>query len=204
MLARFTSGLLLALLLGACATSAPEPQQADPSLELGTVMPVPEVDAATQLRFDEAVTLLEQGRTAEAATMFQQLANERPELAGPWANLGVLHGRAGRQDDALAAYDMALTANPRNCTARVALALHSRHAGRFGEAESHYLACIDGDPGHAVAYHNLAVLYELYLGRLNDALDAYAQYQSLQSEPDAQVAGWMIDLERRIAAIAKR
>jgi len=45
----------------------------------------------------------------------------------------------------------------------------------------------------------LGILYELYLGRLDDALQAYQTYQTLSENPDMRVAGWVSDLERRIA-----
>ena len=53
-------------------------------------------------------------------------------------------------------------------------------------------------PGFKDAYLNLGILYELYLGRLPEALAAYRQYQSLSSEPNRKVVGWVVDLERRL------
>ena len=49
------------------------------------------------------------------------------------------------------------------------------------------------------AYLNLGILYELYLGRLDDALQAYQKYQALSESADQRVAGWVSDLERRLA-----
>ena len=43
------------------------------------------------------------------------------------------------------------------------------------------------------------ILYELYLGRFDDALKAYQTYQTLTDTPDLRVAGWVSDLQRRLA-----
>ena len=80
----------------------------------------------------------------------------------------------------------------------------ARRAGRFADAETHYLACIEAQPAYANAHLNLAILYELYMGRLGEALAAYNEYQLALPEPDTKVGGWMMDLERRVAAVAKR
>jgi hypothetical protein len=57
---------------------------------------------------------------------------------------------------------------------------------------------------YAPAYLNLAILYELYMGRFADALLAYQDYQLALPQPDSRVSGWMMDLERRISALATR
>jgi len=91
-------------------------------------------------------------------------------------------------------------ANPGNCAARTELGVLLRQRGEFDAAEDHYLACLEYRPEYQAAYLNLGILYDLYLGRLDDALAAYRQYQSLASEPDNRVNGWVVDLERRVGS----
>ena len=59
---------------------------------------------------------------------------------------------------------------------------------------------IAADPEYALAYFNLAVLYDLYQGRSDLALRYYQDY--LKRQPDAQgndlVNKWIIDLQRRV------
>jgi hypothetical protein len=50
-----------------------------------------------------------------------------------------------------------------------------------------------------LAHYNLGVLNELYLQRLDVALQNFETYQSLVGE-DKQVAMWIKDLTRRTAA----
>ena len=45
-----------------------------------------------------------------------------------------------------------------------------RQQGQFSEAEQAYLQAIELDPGYALAYYNLAVLYDLYMQRPELAL----------------------------------
>ena len=54
-------------------------------------------------------------------------------------------------------------------------------------------------PEYALAHYNLGVLNELYLQRLDEALRHFENYQSLVGE-DEQVAKWIADLTRRVAA----
>jgi hypothetical protein len=42
------------------------------------------------------------------------------------------------------------------------------------------------------------------MGRLDEALTAYNRYQLMMSEPNRKVAGWVMDLERRVASVAER
>jgi hypothetical protein len=55
-------------------------------------------------------------------------------------------------------------------------------------------------PDFREAYLNLGILYELYLGKLPEALAAYRTYQSLLEAPDHRVDGWVMDLERRLTS----
>jgi len=84
-----------------------------------------------------------------------------------------------------------------SCAARNGLAVELRRQGDFRGAEAHYLACLAERPDYSPAQLNLGILYDLYLGRPHEALDAYRRYQALVSEPDSRVAGWMQTLERR-------
>lgn len=69
-------------------------------------------------RFLRGVILMDLQRDAEAAAEFEALTQEFPELAEPWNNLALLHARAGRLPQALAALETALRNQPGNTTAR--------------------------------------------------------------------------------------
>jgi tetratricopeptide (TPR) repeat protein len=74
-----------------------------------------------------------------------------------------------------------------------------RRNGKFFEAEAAYLKAVTASPEYALAHYNLGVLNELYLQRLETALQHFEQYQSLVGS-DEQVEKWIADLTRRVAA----
>jgi tetratricopeptide (TPR) repeat protein len=77
-----------------------------------------------------------------------------------------------------------------------------RRNGNFLEAEAAYLKAVTVSPDYALAHYNLGVLNELYLQRLEAALQHFETYQSLVGE-DKQVEKWIADLKRRVAAIQR-
>ena len=169
-----------------------------------SVITVPLLLGGSQELFDSGVNLLRDGRLDAAQTLFEKLTRAQPELAGPWVNLGHIHLARGEQAQAEVALSQALATNPNNCDALNQMGVLARRDGRFEEAEKLYRHCLVVDPTYASARLNLAILYELYMGRLGEALASYNTYQMMLPEPDSQVGGWVMDLQRRVAAIATR
>lgn len=171
---------------------------------VGVVVEVPDLAAGSQEQFERASALLEVGQTERALLILEKLTQVQPELAGPWVNMGIAYLQLEEESAAIEAFNKALAANQHNCDALNQLGVLARKRGDFGEAEQYYQRCIEAQPSFADAHLNLAILYELYMGRLNEALVAYNEYQLSLLEPDATVSGWMIDLERRTSAVAQR
>ncbi len=161
-------------------------------------VPVPALKGNTASEFELAVSFLQEDRYEEALALLRHITTEQPELAGPWINLGQVYVALEAPEEARQAFESAVAANPYNCTAHNELGLLSRQNGDFEAAERHYLNCLERVPGNDAAHLNLGILYELYLGRLSEALASYRQYQALQSEEDRRVKGWVMDLERRL------
>ena len=151
------------------------------------------------LLFEQALDAIHGERYTEAEKLLKELTLKDPTLSGPWVNLGSVYSALGDPAAAQAAYKQAITVNPNSCAAYVELGVLARRTGDFLSAEANYLACVSRVPNFREAYLNLGILYELYLGRLDDALKAYQTYQSLSDSPDRRVAGWVSDLERRVA-----
>ena len=218
------AGLLMPVLLTACvslpdggssskSSASPASQDAavDPSDQSGAAsaggedtlisyveVPVPALKGNTASEFEMAVSFLQEDRFEEALALLRHITAEQPELAGPWINLGQVYVALEAPEEARQAFESAAAANPYNCTAHNELGLLSRQNGDFEAAEQHYLNCLERVPGNDAAHLNLGILYELYLGRLSEALASYRQYQALQSEEDRRVKGWVMDLERRL------
>ncbi|MAT82758.1 MAG: hypothetical protein CMD39_00535 [Gammaproteobacteria bacterium] len=206
----FTSAALCLTLVGCASTGgAPQPATAgeDPAAAAvdggpaaRPMPPMPEVSGHNADVFARATELFLDGRLVEAEALLLEVTADQPELAGPWVNLAQVYLAQERPDEALGALEQAVLANPGNCAARTELGVLLRKRGDFQGAEAHYLACLEYQPDYQAAYLNLGILYDLYLGRLGDALAAYRQYQHLAAEPDSQVNGWVVDLERRVGS----
>ncbi|MFZ5876964.1 MAG: tetratricopeptide repeat protein [Nitrospirota bacterium] len=157
----------------------------------------PQVDTAAL--FARALAAQESGNADRAQALWREVIAAAPTQAAPHTNLGALHRRAGRIDDAIREYEAAITLDPRDARAYHNLGVAQRLRGAWAEAERAYLRAIELRPDQVDSHYNLAVLYELFLNRPEDAL---AHYRAVQSHggPDAEaVAPWIRALERRLA-----
>ena len=188
---RFASTAAALLLVAGCQ-STPPADQAQASADAV-------VDKKSLALFDEALDAIHAEHYTDAEKLLKELTQRDPKLSGPWVNLGSVYAALGDDKAAEAAYKQAIEVNPNSCPAYVELGIMARRAGDFLTAEADYLACTQRVPDFREAYLNLGILYELYLGRLSDALKAYQTYQALSKDQDRRVAGWVADLERRLA-----
>ncbi len=186
----FASALLVLGLQG-CASSAGRPDG-------GAAPEAPPVSERNAALFERANGSLQSERWVEAETLLLEITADQPELAGPWYNLARALLGQGREDDAVTALQWAVAASPGHCAAHSELGVLLRRRGELAAAEAHYLACLKQRPDYAPALLNLGILYELYLGRLNEALAAYERYQALAADPDERVGAWLVDLRRRV------
>lgn len=189
----------------ATADSEQRVEQLGESSDVGLpTYPTPEVKNGNDRLFARALEMLSSGKTDAAEVLLMEITQDQPEPAGPWVNLGLISVQGGDTEAAVAAMSRALKANPYNCDALNWLGIQARKTGQFDVAEAHYRRCLDSQPGYSAASLNLGILYELYMGRYSEALAAYQDYQIALTEPDPQVNGWMLDLERRAAALVQR
>lgn len=160
--------------------------------------PVPE-RAAQQ--YAQALQLMKAGRNTDAELEFKQLVAGYPQLAGPQLNLGLLYLRESRLPEAQTAFEAALTQSPDSAVAGNELGITERSLGKFADAEAAYRRAIAADPNYAPAHLNLGVLYDLYLGQPQKALDEFERYIGIAGE-NKQVDGWMVELRKRAGAPA--
>jgi len=223
LLQRFTrtSALSLALLvLAACATpqsvdqrddgaqprpvQAAEDQAADDQAVVGEQgvadqAVFPDVPAEVQTLYEQAVATMGAGDYVEAELRFSDFLLFYPDYPGAHVNLAIIHTNSGDDTAARAALDAALALNPNHPAALNQLGMLFRKNGNFLEAEAAYMKAVTVRPDYALAHYNLGVLNELYLQRLDRALHHFEIYQKLVGD-DKQVAKWITDLRRRVAA----
>jgi tetratricopeptide (TPR) repeat protein len=176
------------------AAAEPKPAAAPVEAEL------PPLPAAVQQAFNAALALQRERRDAEALAAWRALLRDQPLLAGAHANLGLLHRRAGRLDDAIAALEQAVKLSPRKASQATfgnQLGITLRQAGRYAEARRAYEAALAAQSEHAASHFNLAILLDVYLGERDAALGHYQRAQLLLPEQATQVQRWVAELKAR-------
>ena len=161
-------------------------------------MPIPE-RAAQQ--YAQALQMMKSGRGTDAELEFKELSIAYPQFAGPQLNLGLLYLRDSRLAEAESAFKAGLDRSPGNAIANNELGIVARRLNKFTEAEAAYRRAIAAEPNYAAAHLNLGVLYDLYLAEPQKALEQFERYIELAGD-SKQVAGWVMELRKRVGAPA--
>lgn len=191
-LLKFTSTVALIALLAACAG-----QQVKSTVDANVESNIIEIPTQAAIDFKSAIGFMNQNKLDDALAVFEKMTKDYPYLSGPFANIGVIHSRKGEWEKARDALLISANKNNRNIKVLNQLGLAHRHLGEFKQAESAYLNAIKAEPNTSQSYLNLGILYDIYMGQFVKASDYYQKYQRLQNEPDRQVAGWIVDINRR-------
>ena len=199
-LTRKAFALLLAgaiLVIGGCA--APGTQPAPEASGTSPVATMPEVPAQALTLFEQAVAVMAAGDFVDAELRFKEFLLQYPDYPAAHVNLAIINAENGDSEAALQAVGRALALNPEYPPALNQQGLLLRRNGKFLEAEAAYMKAVTASPDYALAHYNLGVLNELYLQRLDVALQHFEAYQTLVGD-DKQVEKWIADLRRRVAA----
>ncbi len=214
LLQRFTDGFkfglallaLSALVLAGCATgpgsdrvSSTKDVQIGPD---GQPLETRDVPPRAQTLYEQAVASMAAGDTIDAELRFQAFLLAYPGYPGAYVNLAIIF--AGRGDDLATENSLndALTLDPEHPATLNQLGMLLRRQGNFLDAEAAYLKAVTASPDYALAHYNLGVLNDLYLQRLETALQHYERYREIVGE-DNEVTKWIADLKRRIG-VAQR
>jgi len=158
------------------------------------------VPSKAKEEFAKAQAAMKAKKYKTAAGLWTLMTETYPKLSGPYVNLGIASWRLDNVDEAENAFTFAIETNKHNMDAYTQLGVLYREQGKFAEAEKVYLAALEVWPHHLDSVLNIGVLYDLYMGRFEEALHYYVLSQRIVSEPNRKVKGWIVDLERRIAA----
>lgn len=213
--------LLLAALLAACQSVPEEPPpqpavEAEPEAAPGAVpgAAATEADAAdeaaavapaepepvdfNQQFYEQAIDALKNGETGLALELLRQVSSDAPDKPYVFTNLGLAYFKLEKPELAQEAFTEAIGRDNDDAVAHNHLGVLLRRQGEFETARQHYQKAIDSAPAYAQAYLNLGILFDIYFQDLAQALQHYQKYQSLRGEEDSRVAGWIIDIERRL------
>jgi tetratricopeptide (TPR) repeat protein len=174
------------------------------SVEDGKGGPAPRAEAArdtvspaVRQKFRNALTAMEKGQMAQAELGLRTLIQSHPDLAGPYANLGIVYARQGKHPEAIGLLEKATRLNPERAVFYNELGMAYRHAGQFEKAREAYQRAIEIEGGYAKAHLNLGILYDIYLWDPARALAHYTRYLELHPAGDDKVKNWIVELKRR-------
>ncbi|MBT8068414.1 MAG: tetratricopeptide repeat protein [Gammaproteobacteria bacterium] len=209
LLQRFIKGrfalvaLSVLVTLGGCAgggpAKSPDAQGAAKAEMAGGDAAESMIPAQVRTLYEQAAAVMAAGDYVDAELRFKEFLLQYPQYPGAYVNLAIIHANNENNDEARSVLDAALALNPNHPAALNQLGMLLRKNGKFLEAEAAYLKAVTVSPDYALAHYNLGVLNELYLQRLDVALQNFEAYQALVGE-DKQVAKWIADLRRRVAA----
>ncbi len=195
--------LLVLVTAGGCAggspAKAPESQRATKSEIASGALAESAIPPQVRTLYEQAAAAMAAGDYVDAELRFKEFLLQYPQYPGAYVNLAIIHANNDNNDAARSVLDAALALNPNHSAALNQLGMLLRKNGKFLEAEAAYLKAVTVSPDYALAHYNLGVLNELYLQRLDIALQNFEAYQALVGE-DKQVAKWIADLRRRVAA----
>ena len=196
--------ILAMLVVAGCGGSTAVKRSGGPEQADRTAMPAGDellalIPPVALTLFEQATAAMAAGDFVDAELRFKEFLLQYPEYPGAHVNLAIIHSSNGNDAAARASVDAALALQPNHAAALNQLGMLLRRNGKFLEAEAAYLKAVTVSPEYALAHYNLGVLNELYLQRLAAALQNFETYQSLVGE-DKQVAKWIKDLTRRVAA----
>ena len=152
----------------------------------------PSVQSESELLlFNQATALLNRGEIKEAKQLFLSLLNERPDLAGPYANLAIIALKENQPDKAHQLVLQALNKNPKSPQALNMMAYLEQIKGNIRSAEKYYKQAIKNNAYYTLAYYNLALLYDVYLQDIESAIPYYERYMQLDNYKDKSTADWL-------------
>jgi len=192
LLLKYTSLIAVLFGLSGCLSGNVK-QQVSANVESQVI----EIPAQAALDFKLAIGHLNDDKLAQAQTVLKKMTQDYPQLAGPYANLGVVYSRQKNWQEAQLVLERGHEKNGRNIKILNQLGFVYRQLGKFEQAERSYLAAIKEAPANATAYKNLGILYDIYMGQFVQASEYYQKYQGMMDKPDRKVAGWIVDINRR-------
>ncbi len=157
------------------------------------------VSSSAQRDYQQVLDRLAVEDDAAATAKLENFIARYPDYPGAYTNLAIVYDRQERSGEALKALEIAVSIDQNFAPAHNQIGVIKRRDGDFAAAEKAWLAALAADPEYSFAWHNLGVLYDLYLGDLPNALEHYERYQLLTvNQEGQQVDRWIADLQRRI------
>ncbi len=187
----------MVLAIQACQSTAPVPSITPNPIPTEVVNLEPVTDQ-NLIDYESAIEQLKTGKFEKATMALEQLSIKTPEMEYLFTNLGLAYFRQKNYRQAEAAFERAISQNKSDAVAYNHLGILTRMKGEFNNARLNYETAINIDHEYAPAYLNLGILFDIYLQDLKQALSQYEKFQALTDNEDKTVAGWIVDIKRRL------
>ena len=148
--------------------------------------------------YQRALVAMKAQQWQQAEQLFAQVITHNPELSGSYLNQAIIAQKQQQLGLAQEKINQALKVNPINPYAHNLNGVLARQSGDFNLAEKSYLMALNSLPDYGDAHLNLAILAELYQGKLALAKQHYQLYLLIHQE-DKQVQGWLAGLSLKLA-----
>ena len=152
------------------------------------------IPQATKAEFDKAVSFIEAKQYQQANDILDKIIKTQPHLSGTYVNKAMIAKELGELVKAQQLLAKAISVNKLNLYAHHLRGQIYRLQGNFTLAEQSYLAALSIWPNYREAQLSLAILLELYRGRLVEAHQYYQRYLALNTK-DKEVKQWLAGLE---------
>ncbi len=182
---------IITLLLASCSAT----NQTSSSTATSGLNPNEQTESE-HAQYKKAISLLNNDKLEAAKDIFLQFNNERPELAGPYANLAIIALKQEQPEKALELVQICLSKNNKLPQALNLLAYLEQRKGEVLSAEKHYLEAIKYKNNYALAHYNLALLYDIYFQNIAKAIPHYEIYLKLTNNKDKTTADWLEQIKR--------
>ncbi len=145
-------------------------------------------------QYTQALRYINQNQINEAEASLLAIIDKRPELAGPWANLGLLYIKKNQLDKAEGHLNNALKRNPKLAQAYNLLGFIESKRTHINKAKDYFAQAIATKDDYALAHYNLALIYDIYLRDVPKAIEHYKRYLELTNFEDKRTADWLKEL----------
>lgn len=191
--------IVTALIICGCANSliAYKSSKSSEQSEVIVEQPRFKVSQKTASAYNAALKHMRTKNYETAIAEMQKVARMDKRISGPWVNIGLAHKELGDLKKARISFEKALSINPHNPYALNYMGILYRENGEFEKAEKLYKQALSARPDYQNAHLNLGILCDLYLRKIDCALEHYQQYLNLTGQKDKQVTAWMVHLKKQ-------
>lgn len=155
--------------------------------------------ADAQFKKAQGLLLKDSSQALEDAALLENTKSAPANVLSP-GKMALDAAGKGAPEEAIALYQKAINASPRDANLHYNLALEELKSKRFQDAARTFKRALQLAPKDKDAYYNLAVLYESYLNDKKQALNYYALYlkYALPADNTTEAKEWMRQLRKEL------